>query len=148
MTTIPGISDDDGMQLISETLRMFVGQGRRFTWDDVAAATGDDVRKLRSYVEKDGPRMPAPVMMRVFAVLPPEAWGRINRRMGYMPPAPADTTADAATARAALTATSRFVAEASEALEDGELTHIERTQLARRAEQIIPTLHIIADAGS
>lgn len=140
-----GLSDDDGTQLIADTLRLFVGQGKRLSWEDLAAATGDDERKLRSYVEKGGPRMPAPVLMRVFAALPPEAWGRINRRMGFAPPAVADIESDAASARQALTATSRFVAEVSEALEDGELDHRERLALARRAEQIIPTLTIIAD---
>lgn len=54
MTTIMGLSDDDGKMVIADTLRLFVGLGRRISWSDLATATGDDERKLRSYVEKDG----------------------------------------------------------------------------------------------
>lgn len=143
MTTMPGLSDDDGKTLIADTLRMFVGQGRRLSWADLAAATGDDERKLRSYVERDPAAMPAPVMMRVFAVLPPEAWARINMRMGFSAPAPADAD-DGASVRRALCQASRLVADGNEFLEDGVLTPRERAALADSAIELMPALRVIA----
>ena len=143
MTTMLGLSDDDGKTLIADTLRMFVGQGRRFSWADLAAATGDDERKLRSYVEREPAAMPAPVMMRVFAVLPPEAWARINLRMGYAAPAPADVD-DGASVRRALAQASRLVADGNEYLEDGVLSPNERASLADRAIELMPALRVIA----
>jgi len=147
MTMILGLSDDDGKTVIADTLRMFVGHGRRFSWADLAAATGDDERKLRSYVERDPAAMPAPVLMRVFAVLPPEAWGRINRRMGFSAPAPLDVD-DGASIRSALAAAARLVADGNEALEDGVITPIERAQLGDAAEDLIPKLYAIAGGKS
>lgn len=143
MTTMPGLSDEDGKTLIADTLRLFVGQGKRFSWADLAAATGDDARKLRSYVEADPPAMPAPVMMRVFAALPPEAWARINLRMGFSAPAPADAENGTAVRRA-LAQASRLVADGNEFLEDGVLSSTERAALADRAVALMPTLQVIA----
>jgi hypothetical protein len=140
---MPGLSDDDGKMLIADTLRLYVGQGKRLSWDDLAEATGDEARTLRSYVERDPPRMPGPMLMRVFAVLPPEAFGRVCRRMGFATPRPLDVDGDA-TVRRALTEAAQFVAEGSEALEDGDLNHRERASLARRAGQMIPKLATIA----
>lgn len=143
MTTMPGLSDDDGKTLIADTLRLFVGQGRRLSWADLAAATGDDERKLRSYVERDPAAMPAPVMMRVFAVLPPEAWARVNLRMGFAAPALAEAD-DGASIRRALAKASRLVASGNEYLEDGVLSPTERASLADEAIELMPVLRVIA----
>lgn len=143
MTMMPGLSDDDGKTLIADTLRLFVGHGRRLSWADLAAATGDDERKLRSYVERDPPAMPGPVMMRVFSALPPEAWARINLRMGFSAPAPIDVD-DGASVRRALSQASRLVADGNEYLEDGALSPSERAALADRAIELMPVLRVIA----
>lgn len=140
---MPQLSDDAVNQLVADTLRMFVGQGRRYSWDDLATMTGDDVRKLRSYVEP-GSRMPGPVMLRVFAALPPEAWGRINRPMGYAAPSRLEFDNDA-TVRCAMARAARLVANGNEFLEDGVLTHGERTQLGRDAEELVPVLMTLID---
>lgn len=142
MTTLPGLSDADVNDAVRTVLRMFVGQGRMITWAALAAATGDGERKLRAYVEADPPAMPAPVFLRVFAVLPCEAINMVMRMAAYSVK-PLDTD-DAATARRALTDTTRFAASLSEALEDGELDHRERAQLADHAAKIIPSLQVIA----
>lgn len=47
MTTMIGLSDEDGKLLIADTLRLFVGQGKRISWADLSAATGDEERTLR-----------------------------------------------------------------------------------------------------
>lgn len=142
MTNLPGLSDDDGKTLIADTLRLHVGQGRRLSWDDVAQATGDDARKLRSYVERDPPAMPVPVFLRVFAVLPPEAFDRVARRIGFSTgPLEID---DAATVRRGLAQASRLVADGNEYLEDEHLTAAERSALADRAAALLPTLAVIA----
>ena len=106
---MPGFSDDDGKMLVADTLRLFVGHGRRLSWADLATATGDDCRKLRSYVEADPPAMPAPVFMRVFAVLPPEAFARVARHMGFTS-APMNVDDDA-TVRRGLAQAARLVAD-------------------------------------
>ena len=139
MTMMPGLSDDDGKMLIADTLRAFVGLGRRTSWADLAEATGDDERKLRSYVDKVPAAMPGTVMMRVFAALPPEAWARVNRRMGFTAPGRLDVD-DGATLRRAMSAASRLVANGTEALEDGVITPTERANIADQAEQLLPIL--------
>lgn len=143
MATMPGLSDDDGKLLIADTLRLYVGQGRRFSWADLGAATGDDPRKLRSYVEQDPPAMPVPVFMRVFAVLPDSAFGRIATRMGFSPPGRSDAD-DSVSVRRAITEASRLVTEGNEALEDGALDHVERERLAARAAKLMPMLSVVA----
>lgn len=142
MKTIDGLSDDDGKTVIADTLRLFVGHGRRLSWSDLAMATGDDERKLRSYVE--GACMPSPVMMRVFAVLPPEAWGRINARMGFGAPAPLDANRGVAMRRM-LAKVSRLVAQGNEYLEDDILSPREEAEFSRSVEDVMPDLvaHII-----
>ncbi len=143
---MPGFSDDDGKVLISDTLRLFVGQGRRFSWADLAVATGDDERKLRSYVEQPHPAMPFPVFMRVFTVLPPEAFGRVARFMGFnSAPGLAD---EQATMRRAMAQASRFVADGNEALEDGELTPKEQADMRDRAMAMLPMIAAIAGVGA
>lgn len=131
--------------LIADTLRLFIGHGRRIGWADLAAATGDEERKLRSYVEDGGPQMPLDVFMRVFAVLPPEAFGRVARVMGFSS-GPLDV-ADDANIRRALAQASRLVADGNEFLEDDRITPMERAQLATRASELLPTLVSIAGAG-
>ena len=69
--------------------------------------------------------MPAPVMMRVFAVLPPEAFGRVCRFMGYSQPAALDTD-DGSSVRRAMAKAARLVAEGNEALEDGMIEETEK----------------------
>lgn len=140
---MPGFSDDDGKLLIADTLRLFVGHGRRLSWDDLAAAIGDEARKLRSYVEAPYPAMPFPVFARVFASLPPEAFARVARHMGFS--AGPMNLDDDATVRRALAQASRLVADGNEFLEDDKLSPSERAQLADRAAALLPTLAVMAN---
>lgn len=132
--------------LIRDTLRLFVGHGKRVSWADLSAATGDREGTLRSYVEVDGPLMPLDTFMRVFTVLPPEAFDRVSARMGYSA-VPLDVD-DAATVRRTLAEAARLVADGNDYLEDGVLTHRERAQLAASAANLLPKLQSIAGHGS
>lgn len=143
---MPDFSVANVKTLIADTLRMFVGHGRRFSWADLSAATGDKERKLRSYVEADANEMPLDVFMRVFAVLPPEAFARVSRVMGFAA-APLDVD-DEATVRRALSQSARLVADGNEFLEDGKLSPRERAQLSERASALLPVLQSIAGNGS
>lgn len=142
MEMLRGFSTTDVKALISDTLRLFVGHNRRLTWADLAAATGDEERKLRSYVETDGNQMPLDVFMRVFTILPPEAFARVARHMGFS--AAVAEVDDEASVRRCLTATSKLVAQGNEFLEDGQLSHRERAQLADSAKALLPTLQAMA----
>lgn len=142
MEMLRGFSTTDVKAMIGDTLRLYVGHNRRFTWADLAAATGDEERKLRSYVETDGNQMPLDVFMRVFTILPPEAFARVARHMGFST-AVAEVD-DEASVRRVLTATSKLVAQGNEFLEDGQLSHRERAQLADSAKALLPTLQAMA----
>ncbi|MCP5385973.1 MAG: hypothetical protein H6916_04045 [Novosphingobium sp.] len=143
---MPGFSVTAVKGVIADTLRLFVGHGRRLSWSDLAEATGDKERKLRSYVEEGGPEMPLDVFMRVFTVLPPEAFARVARFMGFSA-APLDVD-DQATVRRALAQSARLVADGNEFLEDGVLSPRERAQLRDRASALLPVLQSIAGNGS
>lgn len=145
MEMMPDLSDDSGKVLIADTLRMFVGQGRRISWADLATATGDDERKLRSYVDRDPSVMPSTVFMRVFAVLPPEAFARVCNRMGFGAPA-AHERDEMSTAMRAATQAARLVANINERLEDGIFTPQERSRTADEAAALIPTLQAVAES--
>lgn len=142
MEMLRGFSTTDVKAMIADTLRLYVGHNRRLTWADLAAATGDEERKLRSYVEADGNQMPLDVFMRVFTILPPEAFARVARHMGFST-AVAEVD-DEASVRRVLTATSKLVAQGNEFLEDGQLSHRERAQLADSAKALLPTLQAMA----
>lgn len=131
---------------IADTLRLYVGHGRRLSWWDLAEATGDKERKLRSYVEADGNEMPLDVFMRVFAVLPPEAFARVARYMGFSA-APLEVD-DAATVRRGLALCARLVADGNEFLEDGKISPSESAKLADRASGLLPVLQSMAGNGS
>lgn len=146
MEMMPGFSVTAVKGVIADTLRLFVGHGRRLSWADLAEATGDKERKLRSYVEPDGPEIPLDVFMRVFAVLPPEGFARVARFMGFSA-APLDVD-DEATVRRALAQSARLVADGNEFLEDGKLSPRERAQLSERASALLPVLQSIAGNGS
>lgn len=142
MTTMGGNSPDSVKALVRDTLHLFVGQGRRFSFADLAAATGDCERKLRGYADADPNMMPLDVAMRVFAALPPQAFGRIARAMG-LGVSPLDVD-DTATVRTGVAQAARLVADATEALADGKISHAERAQLGQQAQALLPTLQALA----
>jgi hypothetical protein len=142
MEMMPSLSADSAKTLIADTLRLYVGHGRRIGWADLASATGDSERKLRAYVEADGSMMPIDVALRLFAVLPPDAFARVARAIGFGI-APLDCD-DAATLRRAVSQCSRLVADASEALEDGVLSPREKAQLSEAAGSCAVTLQSLA----
>lgn len=131
---------------IADTLRLYVGHGRRLSWGDLAEATGDKERKLRSYVEADGNEMPIDVFMRVFTVLPPEAFARVARYMGFSA-APLEVD-DEANIRRGLAQCARLVADGNEFLEDGKISPHETAKLADRASALLPVLQSMAGNGS
>lgn len=129
--------------LIADTLRLYVGRGRRLEWHDLAEATGIKERTLRSYSEPDGPLMPLDVFFLVFPLLPEGALAKVGRdAMGVMiSPTPAE---DQASIRRALAQTARLVAQGNEFLEDGHISPSERATMARSAGELLPTLQAIA----
>lgn len=143
MTSCGPVSPGNVKALIRDTLLLFVGQGRRFSYADLAAATGDCPRKLRSYADADPNMMPLDVALRIFTVLPPEAFARVARVMG-LGIAPLDVD-DAATVRASLIGAARLVADGTEALADGRITHSERALLGKQAAALLPSLQALAN---
>lgn len=143
MTTCGPVSPENVKVLIRDTLQLFVGQGRRFSYADLAAATGDCERKLRSYADADPNMMPLDVALRVFTVLPTEALARLARLMGVAV-SPLDVD-DAATVRASLAGAARLVADGTEAMADGRISHSERAQLGRQAAALLPSLQALAN---
>jgi len=143
MKTSTGFSSDHAKQLIADTLRLYVGLHRRFSWADLAVASGIKEGTLRSYVAEGGPEMPFHVVVQVFALLPIEARGRVLAPLGV---AVREAEADQnATVRRALTQAAKLVAEGNEALEDGEINHREQGQLRTRALDLLPALQALAD---
>ncbi|MEP2103066.1 MAG: hypothetical protein ABJP02_05025 [Parasphingorhabdus sp.] len=146
MEMMPEITTENVKARIADTLRMYVGHGKRLSFADLAEATGDEERKLRSYVEAGGSLMPIDVMLRVFSVLPPEAFARIARVIGFSA-APLET-ADIVNVRKVLSQSARLVANGNEYLEDGVLKHTEKAQFATDAAALIPQLQSIAEGGT
>ena len=143
MKSAAGFSSDNAKQLIGDTLRLYVGAHRRFSFADIAAATGIKEGTLRSYVASDGPEMPFHVLVQVFSVLPIEARGRVLAPLGVtVREADAD---DHTTLRRTLAQASRLVADGTEALEDGALDHRERARLADAAQNLLPAIQAMAD---
>lgn len=145
MEMMPQLSSAAVRALIDDTLRLFVGHGR-LSWADLAAATGDSERKLRSYVEPDGPMMPMDVALRVFAVLPPHAFARVARIIGFTA-APADADGGA-TMRRVISASAGLVAKGAAALEDGQIDHREMAELRREAEGLLPAIAAVVQGGA
>lgn len=144
MEMMPDFSADRVKMLVADTLRLFVGHGRRLSWADLAHATGVNEKTLRSYCEAGGNMMPLNTAMAVFAVLPPEGFAKIARHVGFSA-APLDVD-DAATVRRMLAQSARLVAAGNEYLEDGKLTPSERASLAEQAAALLPALQFIAGA--
>ena len=143
MTMMPGFSNENVKRELAAVLRDFVGHGRHMSFADLARSTGDEERKLRSYVEADGPMMPADQMIRIMAALPPEAFGRLCLFLGFAAPAPLDHSADA-TFRRAMTLASRIVAAGNEAMEDGALSPVEKANLADMMADALPVFSGVA----
>ncbi|MGK2287305.1 hypothetical protein [Pedomonas sp. V897] len=144
MTKLPGLSDDDVKGRFSTMLRLYVGHGRHIRFEDLASATGDEARCLRSYVESDPPMIPLARALRVLAVLPPDALNMLLAPLGYYAkPLEAEGTCIAQ----AVSSAAQFVAEGAEALADGTIDHRERARLAEKAAALAPTLSAIAAMG-
>jgi hypothetical protein len=139
-------SDENAKRVIADTLQLFVGRGKAISWEDLAAATGERAGTLRTYAATPPVEMSAPLMMRVFAILPSAAWARINAAMGFCAP-PRIEDEEAACMRRALAQASQLVADGNEYLADGIIDPGERAAFSRTAEALIPTLraHIIKE---
>jgi hypothetical protein len=138
------LSDENGKRVIADALRLFVGRGKTISWEDLAEAVGEKPGTLRTYAATPPVEMSAPLMMRVFAILPSAAWAKVNAVMGFCAP-PRIEDEEAACMRRALAQASMLVAEGNEFLADGVIDHRERAIFSERAEALIPTLraHII-----
>jgi hypothetical protein len=152
METIGYFSGPNVKMLLGDTLRLYVGHGKRFTFAELAAATFDGEgdlrsweRRLRSYVDANASMMPADVFMRVFAALPPAAFQRVASRMGFST-APMEVD-DAATVRRAGTAAARIAAAVAEANEDGQIDHGELIHIAKVAAEELPSINSIASGA-
>ncbi len=153
MEMMPGFSNPDVKIHIRDTLQMFVGHARPVSWARLAELTHDGEgtlatyeRRLRSYVEVDGPLMPLDTFMRVFTVLPPQAFARVAARMGFST-SPLEVEV-VATVRRAVAACARFAANGAEALEDGHINHVELANLSDEAMALGPVINSIAGSGS
>ncbi len=146
MEMINGYSSEDAKKLIASTLCLYVGHGKGLSWDDLAEATGIKSRTLRSYSEAGGSLMPLDTFMTVFTRLPPAAFARVARHMGFSA-SPAEIDDDA-TVRRVLSQSARLVADGNEFLEDGKLSPSERAILAQRAGELLPAMQSIAAYGS
>lgn len=153
MEMTPEFSNEAVKAYVRDILRHFVGHGRSISWAALADSTWNGEgsvdtweRRLRSYVEADGPMMPFDTAMRIFAVLPPSAFQRIARRMGFVT-APLRVELGA-TVRHAVAACARFAANGAEALQDGHLSHVKLASLSNDAFELGPIINSIAGSGS
>lgn len=153
MEMMPEFSNEAVKALARDILRHFVGHGRSISWAALADSTWNGEghvdtweRRLRSYVEADGPMMPLDTAMRIFSVLPPAAFQRIARRMGFVT-APLHVEVNA-TVRHAVAACARFAANGAEALADGHLSHVKLASLSNDAFALGPIINSIAGSGS
>ncbi|WP_375282920.1 hypothetical protein [Sphingobium yanoikuyae] len=132
-------SEDNAKRVIASALQMFVGRGKFISWDDLAAAVDEKAGTLRSYAATPPAAMSAPVMMRVFAILPAAAWAKVNAHMGFCAP-PRIEDEETACMRRTLAQLSHLVADGNEYLADGVVDHREKALFSSAAEAIIPTL--------
>lgn len=139
-TTAPVCSDNE-RQRLADTLRLYVGQGRRVSWAALADATGIREGTLRSYVAQGGPEMPWHAISAVFRVLPVQAMNHLLEPMGMV----AREAEAEATLRRALAQSARLVAAGNEALEDGALDHREAAALRRHAAELLPVIQSLAE---
>lgn len=142
MKKAAGYCSDDAKHLIAETLRLYVGHGRALAWADLADAADLKERTLRSYADAAGNEMPLHVFIRVFTLLPPGAFARVARVMGFAA-SEAETEAAATIARAAARS-ARLAANATEAMEDGKITPREAARLGQEAAELLPVLQSLA----
>lgn len=132
-------SEDNAKRVIASALQMFVGRGKFISWDDLAAAVDEKPGTLRSYAATPPAAMPAPVMMRVFAILPAAAWAKVNAHMGFCAP-PRIEDEETACMRRTLAQLSHLVADGNEYLADGVVDHREQALFSSAAEAMIPAL--------
>lgn len=136
------VCSDNERQRLADTMRLYVGQGRRVSWAALADATGIREGTLRSYVAQGGPEMPWHAISAVFRVLPVQAMNHLLEPMGMVA---REAEADAgATLRRALAQSARLVAAGNEALEDGAINHIEAADLTRQAADLLPAIQTLA----
>ena len=153
MEMMPDFSTDNVKSFMRDTLRLYVGHGRNVSWAYLAEAThnGEGTvqtweRRLRSYVDPEGPLIPIDIFMRVVAVLPPAAFQRVAIFMGFS--AGLLEVDGTASVRRAVAAASRFVANAAEALEDGHIDHNEMAGLATDAIALGPLVNTVAGGSA
>lgn len=153
MEMMPDFSTDNVKSFMRDTLRLYVGHGRSVSWEYLAEAThnGEGTRKtwerrLRSYVDPDGPLVPLDIFMRIVAVLPHAAFQRVAIFMGFS--AGLLEVDGTASVRRAGAAAARFAANVAEALEDGHIDHNEMDRLTTDAINLGPLVNTVAGGSA
>lgn len=76
------IPQEVAKQVLADALGLYVGRGKRFTVEDLAAASGQSERTLRAYM--DGSTSPALAgLLTLFAVMPDSFVNQVMRLAGY-----------------------------------------------------------------
>jgi uncharacterized membrane protein YebE (DUF533 family) len=126
---------DFGQQVaqgVEDVFRLYVGQGRRFSYGTLADATTIPVSTLKSYA--NGAAMPVHALLRLIAVLPAEAGNQLMRPSGFkLVPIEADEDDWEGIGAEA----SMLTFEIFDAKKDGHVDHRERERLKSRCRTLI-----------
>ena len=118
----------------ADALRLFVGQGKRFTVEAVAEASGVTVRNILAY---RGGECGATFenAMAIIAVMPPEFAQQALKSSGIIEVKKAEPDAKAC-ARRLNTRLAQHAARLAEMLEDGRIDHQEEAELRRSLPEL------------
>jgi len=125
----------DPVSAQADLFRLYVGPGRRFSWDALADATGIPLSTLKSYGRDKAPSaMPFHAALRLIAVLPPEAGNMMLAPSGYRlaPIEPDDSSWHEVGCEASM-----LTFEILDAEKDGRVDHREDAMLKRRLRTFI-----------
>lgn len=136
MTGLRGIGPDTVRDTLADALRLLVGQGKKYSVDQLADATGDGATTIKSYLNRRA--LPtADRLLRLIAVLGP-AFGSALTRLAGMELTLADPEAvDLFEVHAENGA---LCAAMAEALRDGRFDHQEAARLRPQLEELHQTI--------
>jgi hypothetical protein len=125
----------DPISAQADLFRLYVGPGRRFSWDALADATGIPLSTLKSYGRETAPAaMPFHAALRLIAVLPAEAGNMMLAPTGYKL-APIEPDADDWNGIGAEASMLTF--EICDAQRDGRIDHLEAGRLRARTASLL-----------
>lgn len=125
---------------VSDMFAAFVGPQKRFTYAELAAASGVSKSSLGDYAA--GVQMPLHVALRLIPVLPLEAANMLLRQSGYRlaPIEPDEDDWHGLGAEASMLTFEIFEAE-----KDGIINHSEKARLRKRARSLIAKAEGLAE---